>query len=99
MATFLNLSLFENLLFQKEKEPNYLADYLRVYGKKNDVSIKPNVSKLPCKLFFNYWENGVASKNPNRLSLLSAYNLNISSTVAIELSTLKICESQICIMH
>ena len=62
MATFLNLSLFENLLFQKEKEPNYLADYLRVYGKKNDVSIKPNVSKLPCKLFFNYWENGVASK-------------------------------------
>ena len=41
----------------------------------------------------------MASKNPNRLSLLSAYNLNISSTVAIELSTLKICESQICIMH
>ena len=67
--------------------------------KNNDVSIKPNVSKLPCKLFFNYWENGVASKKTNRLSLLSAYNLNISSTVAIELSTLKICESQICTMH
>ena len=41
----------------------------------------------------------MASKKSNRLSLLSAYNLNISSTVAIELSTHKICESQICIMH
>ena len=81
---------------KKKKLPCKFCESL---GKKNNASIKPNVSNGPCKVFFNYRENGVASKNPNRLSLLSAYNLNISSTVAIELSTLKICESQICIMH